>query len=57
MYVYYHTQEEELNTPRVDCDTEPTTSYLQQRELGLLIFIEERLYSTETRLLYENQQP
>ena len=64
MYVYYHTQEEEpKNTPRVDCDTEPTTSYLQQRELGLLIFIEERLYSTqrivstETSLLYENQQP
>ena len=41
MYVYYHTQEEPKNTPRVDCDTEPTTSYLQQRELGLLIFTEE----------------
>ena len=51
------------NTPRVDCDTEPTTSYLQQRELGLLIFIEETrfcghdpLCAVKT-LLYENQQP
>ena len=61
MYVYYHTQEDEpKNTPRVDCDTEPTTSYLQQRELGLLIFVEEpRLcgHAAVKTLLYENQQP
>ena len=36
-----HRRRSQKNTPRVDCDTEPTTSYLQQRELGLLIFIEE----------------
>ena len=33
-----HRRRSQKNTPRVDCDTEPTTSYLQQRALGLLIF-------------------
>ena len=36
-----HRRRSQKNTPRVDRDTEPTTSYLQQRELGLLILIEE----------------